>query len=345
MQLSCFYCGKPLSATVEQLGSEVECPHCFKLVRLPEPEELKEVKEEHPTLFHSVFHDSVSALLSVIIHAGLLIMFAAVTCDNRTGQGEGEEVMLGELPSIDLGDSGGDVLDTTEVETDAADPSDLADLLEDVSPPSATPSEEGEMVDISQLLPSGASGGAMASISTVGGGGGSLGAGASFMGVEAEGSRFCIIADCSGSMSGQKLEYVKQEILETLSSMKREATFQIVFFHSRDQPYPEQGWRSPKRDRQRVTAWLQQDVQAGGGTVPLPAFEVAMKFSPRPDAIFFMTDGQFGTDLVDQVKQLNSTGGRRVTIHTISFMDKSSEQMMRQIAEDSGGKYRHVSAF
>ncbi|MGY8769235.1 MAG: VWA domain-containing protein [Pirellulales bacterium] len=342
MQLSCFYCGNPLSATVEQLGSEVECPHCFKLVRLPEPEELKEEKEASPTLFHSVFHDSVSALLSVIIHAGLLILFAAVTCDHRSGQGEGEEVLLGELPSVDLGDSGGEVLNTTEVESDA---SDLSDLLEDVSPPSAAPSEEGEMVDISQLLPSGASGGAMSSISTVGGGGGSLAAGASFMGVEAEGSRFCIIADCSGSMSGQKLEFVKQEILETLSSMKREASFQIVFFHSTDLPYPEKGWRSPIRDRQRVTAWLRDDVQAAGGTIPLPAFEVALKFSPRPDAIFFMTDGLFGADLVNQVKQLNTTGGRRVTIHTISFMDKSSEQMMRQIAEDSGGKYRHVSAF
>ena len=76
-----------------------------------------------------------------------------------------------------------------------------------------------------------------------------------------------------------------------------------------------------------------------------PAFRVAFQLVPRPDAIFFMTDGQFPAEVVEEIAALNRGGGRRVVIHTISFMDTSSEPLMKRIASDSGGKYRHVSGF
>jgi len=181
-------------------------------------------------------------------------------------------------------------------------------------------------------------------ISALAGGGGALGEGASFMGVHAKGTRFCIIADRSGSMVGPKLDFVKKEILETLSTMHRRGRFQLIFFNTRDLPYPQPGWRDPRIERSDVATWL-QTVTAGGGTYPTPAFRVALSLSPRPDAIFFMTDGLFPVQVVDEVAELNRGGEKRVQIHAISFMDTSSEALMRKIASDSGGTYRRVSEF
>ncbi|MBI1249484.1 VWA domain-containing protein [bacterium] len=344
MQLSCFYCGKHLTATAKQLGGEVVCPHCGNVVRLPDAEQLHAAEEKEPEApTHFWLTDSISGVASLLFHMALLFVLSLLVCDYRIGAPEGEEVTIGELPGINLTDSSGDVLDTSEVEQ-SSDTSSLDELIDNIEPPAAASSEMGEEVSLSQLLPSGASGGASGALNTIGGGGGSVGAGTTFMGVRAEGSRICIIADCSGSMNGPKLEYVKEEILEAIRSMSRESEFQIVFFNSQAVPYNMRGWRNPKRDIDNVKRWL-NTVMAQGGTMPLSAFQEAFKLTPPPDAIFFMTDGLFEADVVPGVKALNVGGSRKTKIHAISFLDKSSEPLMRQIATDSGGTYRHVSAF
>jgi Mg-chelatase subunit ChlD len=109
-------------------------------------------------------------------------------------------------------------------------------------------------------------------------------------------------------------------------------------------PFPQPGWRHPRRDRAEVARWL-QDLSAAGGTDPTPAFMQAFQLSPAPDAIFFMTDGLFEEHVVDHVAQMNRQSGREVQINTISFMDTSAEPLMRRIASDSGGRYRHVAGF
>ena len=79
-----------------------------------------------------------------------------------------------------------------------------------------------------------------------------------------------------------------------------------------------------------------------GDTEPLPAFEAAFtRLRPRPDAIFFMTDGLFRPDVADAIPTLNA-GPKPVPIHSISLMDRGAEALLRKIAADSGGTYRHV---
>lgn len=347
MKLHCFHCNQPFSISAEQLGGEVLCPHCKEKIRLPDAESYREEERKAATpASGSWLGNSVSGLISVVLHMGLLLMLAMVTCDYRAGGGgEGEEVLIGELPSVDLNDSESEELDAETADPQADDSSQMDESLEVPTPMDATDGEFSVDVDISAFAPSGAaSGGGSAGIAAISEGGGSLGEGASFMGVHAKGTRFCIIADRSGSMEGAKLRYVKEEILETLSTMGSRGRFQLIFFNSSDLPYPQSGWRNPRRERTDVANWL-QTVTAGGGTYPTPAFRVAFDLSPPPDAIFFMTDGQFPEQVVNEVAALNRQSGRRVQIHTISFMDISAEPLMRQIANDSGGKYRHVSGF
>lgn len=343
MQLSCFYCGKHLTATADQLGGEVVCPHCGNVVRLPEAETLHQEEEHKEAPLHSWINDSISGFASLLIHMGILFVLALVTCDFNSGVPEGNEVGIAPLPAAALEDNAGETLDTSEVEQ-PSDTSSLNDLIAEIEPPSTANADMGQEVSISQMLPSGASGGSANSLSTIGGGGGAVGAGTTFMGVRAEGSRICIIADCSGSMEGAPLEYLKEEVLEAVRSMSRESEFQIVFFHSQAVPYNQKGWRNPKRDLENVKRWL-NTIHAQGGTMPASAFDEAFKLLPPPDAIFFMTDGMFEPDVPARIKALNIGGSGKAKIHAISFLSKESEKDMRKIANDSGGTYRHVSAF
>jgi hypothetical protein len=346
MRVNCLHCNRPLSISADHLGGEVVCPHCQGTVRLPEAEVYETAERRHSTsVTGSWISNSVSGLVSLIAHMGLLLLFAVITCDYRGGGGgEGEEVLIADLPVENLSENPDEELDADDAAAQAEEIEDLDETLEVLNPIDSSDGEISmEEIDPANLLP-GASGGGSPAISALAGAGGGLGEGASFMGLHAKGTRFCIIADRSGSMEGPKLSFVKEEILETLTTMGSRGRFQLIFFNTRELPYRQEGWRHPRRDRADVAAWL-QSVSAGGGTYPTPAFRVAFALSPRPDAIFFMTDGQFPENVVEEVADLNRRGGKNVQIHTISFMDTSAETLMRKIASDSGGRYRHVSGF
>lgn len=345
MRLNCFHCHRKVEISAQQLGGRVACPHCGGAIRLPDADadHNQGTVDGVSSSGGSWLSSSISGLTSVVFHMGLALLFAVMSCDYQPeGSGQaGEEVFIAELPFESLSEHSDVELDAAEAIRSASESMD--ETLEVVSPIEDIDGELSLDVSLADLAPSGAAGGTP-SIGMISGGGGALGEGASFMGLNATGTRFCIIADHSGSMDGPKLEYVKKEIQATLSTMGSQSRFQIVFFSSDALPYPQTGWRHPRRDRAAVSTWL-NGIKATGGTYPSPAFRAAFSFSPRPDAIFFMTDGQFPEQVVNDIASLNARGGRRVVVHTISFMDASTEEQMRQIARESGGRYRHVSGF
>jgi hypothetical protein len=85
-------------------------------------------------------------------------------------------------------------------------------------------------------------------------------------------------------------------------------------------------------------------AEADGGTNPLPALLMAL--SLRPDAIYFLSDGQFDPMTITQLRFRNRNSRRfnlrQIPIHTIAFFDRMTEPLMRTIARDSGGEYRFV---
>src|SRR5262249_53760813 len=84
-----------------------------------------------------------------------------------------------------------------------------------------------------------------------------------------------------------------------------------------------------------------KEVEAQGGTVPDGAFESIFAMKPRPDAIYFMTDGLFDPSVAEKIAWLNR-GGKRIPVHCLAFMDRSSEATMKEIAERSGGTYTFI---
>jgi hypothetical protein len=173
----------------------------------------------------------------------------------------------------------------------------------------------------------------------------------------AKGKRFCIIADCSGSMAGAPILYLKQEMMKTLGSLKDDSQFYVIFFSSQAIPMPSASWvNGGKANVAKAGLWV-QGIPAFGGTQPLQAFVKAFQLRPRPDVIFFMTDGIIPVTVPDQVALLNREEPH-IPINTIMFAHPNilgtgrpaalavlqpalnlAAGMLRRIADQSGGTY------
>jgi len=174
------------------------------------------------------------------------------------------------------------------------------------------------------------------------GSGGSGAGGTSFFGVEARGLRFAFVIDVSGSMDGEKIEHLKREITKSIDRLGETASYVVLCFSSEVVPLNGTTKLVPATSKNKKAAIEAiSALRAGGGTEPMPALSAALRNRPRPDAIYFMTDGLFDASVVDTLRG-ELRGGRNVPIHCISFVDRSSEALMRRIAQMSDGSYTHV---
>jgi hypothetical protein len=175
---------------------------------------------------------------------------------------------------------------------------------------------------------------------------------ASFFGTRASGKRFCIIADASNSMRGGPLAQLKKEILLTLDGLPSGSQFYVIFFNATDIPMPFPGWLDAnKANVDKVRPWVEK-MTTELKTLPQSSFTRAFKLDPRPDVIFFMTDGFLQgkkPDPVSHLKKLNETNPK-VVVHTIMFSKQkagapkveAAARQLRAMAENNGGTFRHV---
>ena len=126
----------------------------------------------------------------------------------------------------------------------------------------------------------------------LGGGGG--GSGASFFGVEARGNRFAFIVDVSGSMGeGEKMPSLRRELIASVGGMQATAQFLVVPFSSESHPLGGKvQWRDSTPAAKKWAKALIEALQPDGGTSPASSFDGVLGLRPRPDAVYFMTDGQ-----------------------------------------------------
>jgi hypothetical protein len=173
--------------------------------------------------------------------------------------------------------------------------------------------------------------------------GGSGGGAASFFGVEAKGTRFAYIVDISGSMAlSGKIELLRQELSRSIESLLENAEFLVALYNNNATPLGGRDqWTEASPAGKRWARAALSKVTAGGPTNPLPGFELVFSRRPRPDAVYFMTDGEFDSEIAVQIMRLNSEV--RIPIHCITFVNPDAEELMRRIATHSGGTYTHVS--
>jgi hypothetical protein len=288
--------------------------------------------------------------ISALIHAAIMLQLAFSY--RVFSAGGGSDPLTIEFAVVSSGDLVEQEVESYELpEADFGAPiSDLPDvgapaISEIIAPPSGEPGgSPGSLKLTGSSGPgSGGSGGGVGS----GGGGPTLGGGAggtSFFGIGARGTRFAYIVDRSMSMSeGGRLEIAKRELSRSISTLPDYAYFQVVFYSSGLLvPDMQDGWlRARPSTVERFRQWLQMYVTPSGGTVPEPAFAMLLSLPVRPDVIFFMTDGEILNFTAEQVAAMNRRG-KHVVINTIAFGDPTSQELLRQIAQDSGGVYRFV---
>ncbi|MEN0021035.1 MAG: VWA domain-containing protein [Planctomycetota bacterium] len=172
---------------------------------------------------------------------------------------------------------------------------------------------------------------------------GATGGGTSFFGVEARGNRFVYIVDISGSMSvGGKIEALREELGRSLGQLSDPFKFSVITYNSEATPLTGSSWSSASRARVRRAISDMQEIEPGGGTQPAGAFAFAFNLRPPPDAIYFMTDGEFDPQVAALVRSQNRDPV--VPVHCISLVSRSSAPLLQQIADDSDGSYTHIAA-
>jgi hypothetical protein len=283
-------------------------------------------------------------LISLIIHiVGLVIAGLIVLGDGRGGAspaGAPEPVGFAVMTEGELAElqAAGLVAETPTVPEIDSGPTAVDQSLEDESIAQAG---EGTVSELSNL--GGATGGGEISGDGLGGVGGSGGGGgASFFGVEAQGSRFAFVVDVSGSMSvGGKLEALRSSLLETIAGFNDASSFLIVPYSTEALPLGgKRSWTDSTTSGKRWARQLIGKLEADGATNPGPAFQIVFAQRPRPDAVYFMTDGEFDPQVADDLKVLNSE--LRIPIHCITLETRDSEELMKRIAAESKGTYTFV---
>lgn len=173
--------------------------------------------------------------------------------------------------------------------------------------------------------------------------GDSVGSGASFFGVEARGNRFAFVVDTSGSMVNDgRLQAMQQELVRSITGLFSSSDFFVAFFNSGASPLGDRGivWAKATDSGKN---WARAHIlaaTASGGTRPITGFQLVAQLEPLPDAVYFMTDGEFSEDEVEQI--ISAFGRRNIPIHCITFRSREGEGLMRRIAAATRGTYTHI---
>lgn len=165
-----------------------------------------------------------------------------------------------------------------------------------------------------------------------------------FFGVEGAGRTFVYVLDCSESMlNDDRFERARKELIYSIERLEPEQRFYVVLYN--DGAIPMDADDPVLAEDKEIAAFRQwlESITPYGGTYPLPALEYALSLTP--DAIYFLSDGEFDPIIVAAIREKNrktKLHPRTIPIHTIAFTSQAGENQMKILARSSGGKYRFV---
>jgi uncharacterized protein with von Willebrand factor type A (vWA) domain len=139
------------------------------------------------------------------------------------------------------------------------------------------------------------------------------------------------------------MEAALNELRRSISALPPDTNAYVVFFSGGAAELQGFGrWvRAQTPDAERLVQNL-VGVGDGGGTNPAPALERAFGQSPRPDELFFMTDGIMPQSVPALIARLNSQSLARTRVHTIAFGQDAERASLEEIARTNGGQFRAV---
>jgi|GEM_PF-861262 len=178
---------------------------------------------------------------------------------------------------------------------------------------------------------------------------------ARFYGVEVK-TRHCLfILDVSGSMAGERLAQLKEQMSNLFDALRKKPSsfrFGVIAFHNEPEPCLSGRGLLPNEPASiRRASHFVEKILAGGGTAMVTTLQfAATKVLPNSDVdtIYFLSDGEptDGTpeDVLAVVKKIHEEF--RVKFHTIAIdeavppADGSERQsLLEQMAKSTGGTY------
>ena len=214
-----------------------------------------------------------------------------------------------------------------------------------------------------------------------GAGGGSVG----FFGSRSTAQRVVFCVDASASLSTQQFSMIKRELNKSLKKLASSIQYQVIFFsgpawfaeddhsgsnksHVVKHDGKKYEWKTKGGasafyivgDKELYTAdWLpatssnlaktRARVEAESksyGTDWRHPLRMALQMKPKPDVVYFLTDGAVGNgqQAVDQVLKINNRG-KKAKINTIAMMlPKRGADLLGELAKKTGGEFTVVMA-
>ncbi len=183
-----------------------------------------------------------------------------------------------------------------------------------------------------------------------------------FFGSQAYGNRFVFVLDISSSMGardGERIERAKYELIDSVSHLTSSQEFYVVLFGYHAVPMfgekPARYVRAESSTISRLRHWI-DGVKLQPGTDPRRALAIAGGM--KPDAVFFLTDGDFNRPAraFDDSGWLTRTGKvdassvdqglaryyHDLPIHCIAFENPFTFATLARIGEQTGGTARYV---
>ncbi len=209
------------------------------------------------------------------------------------------------------------------------------------------------------------------------------GGGFSFFNQKIKAERVCYVIDYSGSMGGKKILLLKEELKKSITALPDRVDYQLLFFAgpvwvagdevkhegnniftitNKGKEYKwittggSHGFRPKDEKNRQQVEWLTstksqrtksleaiQDTKLVNGTIWDHPLEMALEMKPKPDVIFFMTDGSAGGNSKDIAKEIGRKAKKEgVIINTIALMLPKAKEAMGDLAKSTGGIFTMV---
>ena len=271
MKIVCIHCGGEFSIKADDLGGSGRCPHCKGEVALPKPAAQQTAEPPARGRPLAWLDGSISGLASLVIHMTIFLVVALWSVDGGTGgAGEGEDVLIGLLPTQELSESPDEQLSAAEVQKEQS--SDLDTMIEVEAPTTAAAASSDGDLSLSTPSPSGGEAGGFdlgnVQIGSAGGGGG--GSWDGMIGqLRRSGLDIVICFDSTGSMSGEIAQVKKQiqRIGQTLTTLVPKARISICTYRDSGDEYVTKGLPLTG-SIQDVSDYLDRISAGGGGDHP-----------------------------------------------------------------------------
>jgi hypothetical protein len=225
----------------------------------------------------------------------------------------------------------------------------------------ATGTDEGQLSNLISAAGGGGGGGGWAPFGHPPSNGGPPGMKATLIGLGGNAHHVIYCIDSSGSMAfsghgeGSVFDSVRRQMQISISHLRDVQDFHVVFFQEGPPIEMPSKRLLPATPESRVAAVRfihEQVARGGGGTDPIPALNRCFDLMRTADStrqgkqIYLLTDGAFRDN--EAVLRCIRERNKAKDVHIFTYLygqqdDESVVRLMRQIAVETGGKYKNIT--